>query len=245
MEIIKMHEMFCNSLVSGFFQSNLTGQGLVLIQILASIVMLAYILGKYRQLNKMNAVSRKTTHSIMSGHGVLDYFLERHTACNCPIENIYLSTSDRLIRMFPSEIRNKIISRIPETDLAITTPQFELVKSQCEYALEEESIRIEYGMGVIATVVALSPMLGLLGTVWGVLDAFAEMGAQGNATISTLAPSISAALVTTVVGLLIAIPGVAAYNNLNAKIRNISSDIEKFANDLLGRISLEMQGRGL
>jgi biopolymer transport protein TolQ len=71
------------------------------------------------------------------------------------------------------------------------------------------------------------------------------MGAQGNATISTLAPSISAALVTTVVGLLIAIPGVAAYNNLNAKIRNISSDIEKFANDLLGRISLEMQGRGL
>jgi biopolymer transport protein ExbB/TolQ len=193
----------------------------------------------------MNAVSRKTTHSIMSGHGVLDYFLERHTACNCPIENIYLSTSDRLIRMFPSEIRNKIISRIPETDLAITTPQFELVKSQCEYALEEESIRIEYGMGVIATVVALSPMLGLLGTVWGVLDAFAEMGAQGNATISTLAPSISAALVTTVVGLLIAIPGVAAYNNLNAKIRNISSDIEKFANDLLGRISLEMQGRGL
>ena len=69
------------------------------------------------------------------------------------------------------------------------------------------------------------------------------MGAQGNATISTLAPSISAALVTTVVGLLIAFPGVAAHSNLTAKIRNISSDIEKFADDLLGRIALEMQGR--
>lgn len=238
-----MHEFFCNSLVSGFFQSNLTGQGIVLVQLIASVVMVAYILGKYRQLNRMNSISRKTTRSIMSGHGVLDYFLDRHEACNCPVENIYLSTSDRLVRMFPLETRNRIIARTPGTELAITNHQFELVKSQCEYALEEESIRIEYGMGVIATVVALSPMLGLLGTVWGVLDAFAEMGAQGNATISTLAPSISAALVTTVVGLLIAIPGVAAHSNLNAKIRNITSDIEKFADDLLGRIALEMQGR--
>jgi biopolymer transport protein ExbB/TolQ len=230
MEIIKMHEMFCNSLVSGFFQSNLTGQGLVLIQILASIVMLAYILGKYRQLNKMNAVSRKTTHSIMSGHGVLDYFLERHTACNCPIENIYLSTSDRLIRMFPSEIRNKIISRIPETDLAITTPQFELVKSQCEYALEEESIRIEYGMGVIATVVALSPMLGLLGTVLGMLGAFESIGAAGNFTTEAVGKPIWQALLTTAAGLTITIPCHVGYNYLVGRVESMILDMEKPVN---------------
>jgi biopolymer transport protein ExbB/TolQ len=243
METTKMHEFLCNSLVSGFFQSNLTGQGIVIAQLLASVIMLAYILGKYRQLSRMDSIMRRTTRSIMSGHRVLDYFLDRHEACNCPVENIYLSTSERLVKMFPPEVRNQIIARTPGTELGITSHQFSLVKSQCEYALEEESIRIEYGMGVIATVVALSPMLGLLGTVWGVLDAFAEMGAQGNATISTLAPSISAALVTTVVGLLIAIPGVAAHSNLNARIRNITSDIEKFADDLLGRIALEMQGR--
>ena len=86
-------------------------------------------------------------------------------------------------------------------------------------------------------------MLGLLGTVWGVLDAFAEMGAAGNATISTLAPSISAALVTTVVGLIIAIPGVLVYNFQMASIRGIVSDMEGFADDLKGRIALEFQGR--
>ena len=58
------------------------------------------------------------------------------------------------------------------------------------------------------------------------------------------APSISAALVTTVVGLLIAIPGVIAFNRMNATIRNIMSDMEGFADELTGRIACEYQGRG-
>ena len=99
-------------------------------------------------------------------------------------------------------------------------------------------------MGVVSTIVTFTPMLGLLGTVWGVLDAFAEMGAAGSANLATIAPSISAALVTTVVGLLIAIPGVIAYNRMNAAIRNLISDMEGFADELIGRIACEFQGRG-
>jgi biopolymer transport protein ExbB/TolQ len=90
----------------------------------------------------------------------------------------------------------------------------------------------------------IAPMVGLLGTVWGMLDAFAEMGAAGSANLATIAPSISAALVTTVVGLLIAIPGVIAFNRMNATIRNITSDMEGFADELIGRIACEFQGRG-
>jgi biopolymer transport protein ExbB/TolQ len=86
-------------------------------------------------------------------------------------------------------------------------------------------------------------MLGLLGTVWGVLDAFAEMGAAGSANLATIAPSISAALVTTVVGLLIAIPGVIFFNQMTSKIRDITSDMEGFADELIGRIACEFQGR--
>ena len=99
-------------------------------------------------------------------------------------------------------------------------------------------------MNVIATIVALEPMLGLLGTVWGVLDAFAEMGTAGSANLATIAPSISAALVTTVVGLIVAIPGVVAFNWMNSKIRAITSDMEGFADELMGRIACEFQGRG-
>jgi len=120
------------------------------------------------------------------------------------------------------------------------------VKTLCEHVLDEEALRVEKGMGMIATVVAIAPMLGLLGTVWGVLDAFADMGAAGSATIATMAPAIASALVTTVVGLLIAIPGVMLHNWLSAMLRDLLADMEGFADDLMGRIALEFQdpGRG-
>jgi biopolymer transport protein ExbB/TolQ len=118
------------------------------------------------------------------------------------------------------------------------------VRGTCEHALDEEIISVERSMGIIATVVALSPMLGLLGTVWGVLDAFADMGTAGSANLATIAPSISSALVTTVVGLIIAIPGVCAFNYMNGRIRNLTSDMEGFADELMGRVACEFQGRG-
>ena len=127
---------------------------------------------------------------------------------------------------------------------ALTAREIELVRGTCEHILDEEEIRIEHGMGIIATVVALSPMLGLLGTVWGVLDAFAEMGTAGSANLATIAPSISAALVTTVVGLLIAIPGTIAFARMQASIRHITADMEGFGDELMGRIACEFQGRG-
>ena len=126
---------------------------------------------------------------------------------------------------------------------ALTEREINLVKGSCEHALDEEILRVEKGTGIIATVVALAPMLGLLGTVWGVLDAFAEMGSAGSASLATIAPSISAALVTTVVGLLIAIPGVICSNYIQQRIRNIESDMEGFADELNGRIACEFQGR--
>ena len=215
----------------------------MLAQVGLSVIMTACIIGKWLQLKRMRHLSRAKGHEIMANGDVLSYYVSRNIGKVTPVEVIYRMTCERLVKMFSREERNQIAARTPGLALSISSREMELVKNQCEYAFGEEEIGIEYGMGMIATVVAITPMLGLLGTVWGVLDAFAEMGAQGNATISTLAPSISAALVTTVVGLLIAIPGVAAYNWLSAQIKDIISDIEKFTNDLLGRIALEMQRR--
>ena len=151
---------------------------------------------------------------------------------------------ERLLKLLTPDVRSLLVGRQSEGAAALTAREIELVRGTCEHALAEESIRVERGMTIIATVVALSPMLGLLGTVWGVLDAFAEMGAAGSANLATIAPSISAALVTTVVGLLIAIPGVIAFNHMNSIIRGIISDTEGFADELIGRIACEFQGRG-
>ena len=76
-------------------------------------------------------------------------------------------------------------------------------------------------------------------------DVIAEnLGLRPGANLATIAPSISAALVTTVVGLLIAIPGTIAFTRMQASIRNIAADMEGFGDELMGRIACEFQGRG-
>lgn len=237
--------ILANSLVDGFIKSNFIGQGIVIVQLLASVVMVATIIGKWKELGFMSMATRRFLRDFSSGRDVLDYYLQRRPAVKNGLEGIYKETCERLLKLLTPDVRSLLVGRQSEGAAALTAREIELVRGTCEHALEEESIRVERGMTIIATVVALSPMLGLLGTVWGVLDAFAEMGAAGSANLATIAPSISAALVTTVVGLLIAIPGVIAFNQMNSVIRGIISDIEGFADELIGRIACEFQGRGL
>jgi len=238
--------LFANSLVEGFLGSNFMGQMIVVLQLLGSIIMVAVIIGKARELGFVAAATRRFLRDFSSGVDVLDYYLKRRPSVATGIEGIYKETCERLFKLLTPDVRSLLVGRNTNGDgaAALTAREIELVRSTCEHALDEEEIRIEHGMGVIATVVALSPMLGLLGTVWGVLDAFADMGSSGSANLATIAPSISAALVTTVVGLLIAIPGVIAYNRMNATIRSVTSDMEGFADELTGRIACEFQGRG-
>ena len=242
-----MTEFFANSLMNGFMKSSLMGQGIVAVQILASIFMVAIAIGKWRGLSRVSQASRRVTHDVMSGRDVLEYYLARHPNSGTPLENIYWATCERLLRLLAPDVRSLVMGRQPGAgvEVALTAHEMGLVKALSEHVLDEEEIRVEHGMGAIATVVALAPMLGLLGTVWGVLDAFADLGEAGSATIATMAPAISSALVTTVVGLLVAIPGVILHTRLNATVRALMSVMEGFTDDLIGRIALEFQGRAV
>ncbi len=238
--------LIANSLVDGFLASNLTGQGIVWAQLVGSVLMVAVIIGKWKELNFISMAVRRFTRDFSSCRDVLEYYLNRRPSKEATgLVGIYAKSCERLLKLLTPDVRALLAGRGASGDgaAALTAREIELVKGTCEHALDEEELRVERGMGVIATVVALSPMLGLLGTVWGVLDAFAEMGTAGSANLATIAPSISAALVTTVVGLLIAIPGVVCFNLMNGAIRNITADMEGFADELIGRIACEFQGR--
>ena len=237
--------LFADSLVNGFLTSNLMGRALVVIQIIGSVVMLATIVGKAKELAFVGMATRRFLRDFASFGGVLEYYLQRRPVALSGVEGIYKETCERLLKQLTPDMRSLVAGReTGSAAAALSAREIELVRGTCEHVLEEEEIRVEHGMGIIATVVALEPMLGLLGTVWGVLDAFAEMGTAGSASLATIAPSISSALVTTVVGLIVAIPGVIAFNRMNASIRHLVSDMEGFADELTGRIACEFQGRG-
>jgi len=236
--------ILADSLVNGFLGSNLMGQGIVVVQLLASVVMVAAILGKWKELGFLSMATRRFLRDFSMCHDVLEYYLQRRPSAMTGLEGIYKETCERLLKLLTPDARSLLVGhQSGEAAAALTGREIELVRGTCEHILDEEEIRIDHGMGVISSVVAIAPMLGLLGTVWGVLDAFAEMGTAGSANLATIAPSISAALVTTVVGLLIAIPGVIAHTRLTSLSRSITADMEGFADELMGRIACEFQGR--
>ena len=237
--------LIADSLISGFLGSNAMGQGIVITQLVSAGVMVAAIIGKSRELGYVGMSTRRFLRDFSTGRDVLEYYLQRRPTATSGIEGIYKETCERLLKLLAPDVRSLLVGRqAGDAAAALTAREIELVRGTCEHVLDEEEIRVEHGMGLISTIVTLAPMLGLLGTVWGVLDAFAEMGAKGSANLATIAPSISAALVTTVVGLLVAIPGVIFHSRISASIRHITSDMEGFADELIGRIACEFQGRG-
>ncbi len=94
--------------------------------------------------------------------------------------------------------------------------------------------RFEKSLNFLATTAAAAPFVGLLGTVWGVIDAFHEIGVQKTASLVAVAPGISEALIATAAGLIVAIPSLWAYNHYVNKIRSLSAEIEDFTLEFLG-----------
>jgi len=237
--------ILANSIVNGFLGSNFMGQTIVVVQIIGSVVMVATVLGKWKELAFVGMATRRFLRDFSMGQDVLEYYLQRRPTVTSGLEGIYKVTCERLLKLLTPDVRSLLVGRQDgSAAAALTAREIELVRGTCDHALDEELIRVEHGMGLVATIVALEPMLGLLGTVWGVLDAFAEMGSAGSANLATIAPSISAALVTTVVGLIVAIPGIMLHTRLTATARSITSDMEGFEDELMGRIACEFQGRG-
>ena len=103
------------------------------------------------------------------------------------------------------------------------------VRAAMERAVGEESLKLESNLILLATAVSGAPFLGLLGTVWGVMDAFSGIAMAGQASLAAMAPGVSGALITTVVGLLVAIPAMFGYNFLTTSIRSQNIQMENFA----------------
>lgn len=97
----------------------------------------------------------------------------------------------------------------------------------------QEMKKAEAQLPALATIGAISPFIGLFGTVIGIMSSFHQIGQVGNANLSTVAPGIAEALLATALGLFAAIPAVMAYNMFQTKLRSLKGDLENFCLDLL------------
>lgn len=98
-------------------------------------------------------------------------------------------------------------------------------------ALSREEERMEHHLPFLATVGSTSPYVGLFGTVWGIMHSFQGLATMQQATLATVAPGISEALVATAMGLFAAIPAVVAYNRFSARADNLTNKYETFSDE--------------
>jgi biopolymer transport protein TolQ len=102
-----------------------------------------------------------------------------------------------------------------------------------------EMSTLENSLSFLATTASSAPFIGLFGTVWGIMSSFQSIGAAGSASLATVAPGISEALVATAFGLAAAIPAGIGYNFMVGKIRDQSLELESFHQDLLNLLQRE------
>lgn len=127
-----------------------------------------------------------------------------------------------------------------KTASAVVSPKILDLADNLRINMEEikaaEVEKMESGLPVMATIITASPLLGLLGTVWGIMEAFLEVKARGSAHITVVAPGISDALITTVYGLLVALPALFFNNMLRTRINRIDSQLDSFITDIFTKL---------
>lgn len=144
-----------------------------------------------------------------------------------------------------TSVQNSVGTDISEVDIS-RNHRFSVgnIKRALDQASTSEISRLEKNLGFLATTGNTAPFIGLFGTVWGIMDAFRQIGIRGAASLATVAPGISEALVATAFGLLAAIPAVVAYNYFLGKIRILNSEMDNFSSEFLNIIERHFESIG-
>ncbi|MBP7073867.1 MAG: MotA/TolQ/ExbB proton channel family protein [Rhabdochlamydiaceae bacterium] len=127
-----------------------------------------------------------------------------------------------------------------KANVYLTLADLELLESHVSATISSQNKVLEKNLFILPTIAALAPFIGLLGTVWGILVSLSGLqngGAMGSN--ASILGGLSTALSTTVLGLMIAIPALVAYNYIKAHLKNYSSDMEGFLTSLISRIELQ------
>lgn len=140
---------------------------------------------------------------------------------------------------FFSELRPGSLREGAPVGAGLSLTQLEALRMVLEKGESEERDALSSGLPWLSIVGSISPLLGLLGTVIGVMNAFLGIAATGSTNIGAVAPGVAEALITTVVGLFVAIPAVIAYNYFVSQLSFFTGELEGFSSEFIGTLARE------
>ena len=213
-------------------QATPEGKAVIVVLVLFSILAWTVMIGKALQMRRAKRLNRFFDKEFHTQKNVLDVFDRRVQADGCPLFMVYQAGSielDTRLKNAEGNGRKQFVS----------LKGMEHVKRSLENTVAQESLKLESGLILLAIAVSGAPFLGLLGTVWGVMSTFGHIAQQGSATMAAMAPGVSAALITTVAGLLVAIPSMFGYNWLVHNLRVLTVELDNFAQELVSKMETE------
>lgn len=222
-----------NALTFALQESSIPGKVVLVVLLLASVFSWAVMVTKIRELNTAAKQNEAFLSHFRADREPLRLYRDGASFDGAPAFNIYMAGCDEVVfQLLGSVEMDETFSARLEMAPKITPVQHHAVEAAMERAVGDEALRLESRTILLATAVSGAPFLGLLGTVWGVMDTFTGVAIAGAPNLAAMAPGVSGALITTVVALLVAIPAMFGYNYIASSIRSQVVRMENFAAEL-------------
>lgn len=221
------------SLVFAFEHATIAGKIILLLLAIGSIFSWSIMLTKLRVIRYARRQNLRFLEAFRQDRQSLRLFEKNARFPGSPLFNVYRAGCEEMaFQLLGSpEVDETFRARLGIAD-KISPAQMGAVNAAMERAVGETALQLESQMILLATAVSGSPFLGLLGTVWGVMDAFTAVAEAGSPNLTAMAPGVSGALITTVTALCVAIPAMFGYNFLVTSIRAAIVEMDNFAAEL-------------
>jgi biopolymer transport protein TolQ len=208
------------------------GQAIIVVLAVFSIFAWSVMASKAMQMRRAKRLNLFFEAEFQNQKHVLEVYDRKLQVPDCPLFMVYAEGCKEL------DMRLKT-GKVDRDRRFISLKAMEHVKRTLERTVAQQALKLESGLILLAIAVSGAPFLGLLGTVWGVMSAFSYVALQGKADLKTMAPGVAAALITTVAGLLVAIPSMFGYNWLVHNLRVATVNLDNFAQTLVSKMETE------
>jgi biopolymer transport protein ExbB/TolQ len=247
MNLIDM-PFFANALSFAFDKATIEGKVTITLLMIVSLFSWTVIINKTRQLMRARKASKEFFAVFKELRGdPMQIHTKQQEFNGSPAFEVYFAGAEELayhLKNNPVEVKARPAGHTPaagegNTDFfaksvstKVSNSSFDSVRASLQRAVSAEALSLEKGMIVLTTAVAGGPFIGLLGTVWGVMETFSGIAIAKSASLTVMAPGVAGALIATVVGLFVAIPAMFAYNLMVTAVRAITQELDNFTTEL-------------
>lgn len=248
-----MNAVLATGLFYAIRQSDLQGQVIVGLLCLGSALTWSVMLTKAQQLRRARKSGAEFLRHFRRERDPLHLFINSFEMEQSPFYNIYRMGAEELsaqlggapaqrkaVAAYKTQTTGGTAMLTMEPEIAAAdrngVVNLSTLRNALGRAIDGEVLQLESHLPILSTAVQGGPFMGLLGSAWGVMSVFGSMAEQGTVRLNAVAPGISAALAATVVGLLVAVPSLFAYNWLAARVRHQTMEMENLADEFVAAV---------